>query len=185
MRFERLIGIEHIGGPIPLFSLRHLPGKDGVELFHGHSRPRQRPLRAASASSHDGHHHRIEPVVEAGLEQQRDVDHRERRARRFRVGKKLGDPRPDQRMHDGLEPLQTAPDPPTSCSTELLPVDRHHLWRHRGTAASTGADRLAAIELMHASSDENVGTPSSANAFEHRRFARGDRAGEPELDMSS
>ncbi len=41
-------GIDHIIGALALFILRHLPGKDGLELFHGHARPGQARVRYVS-----------------------------------------------------------------------------------------------------------------------------------------
>ena len=47
---ERAARVDHIVGPLPLFILRHLPGKDGVELFHGHAGPGQRALALIASS---------------------------------------------------------------------------------------------------------------------------------------
>ena len=75
---EPLVSITYVG-PLRLFGLRHLPGKDRVELFHGHARPRK-ARRALLVGIDHGDDHAIEPVVEAGLEEQRNIHNRERRA---------------------------------------------------------------------------------------------------------
>ena len=49
------------------------------------------------------HHHRIDAAVAAGLEQQRDIEHHDRRALGFRLRQEPSLGVLDHRMHDRLE----------------------------------------------------------------------------------
>src|SRR5665811_6032 len=82
---ETLRRIHHEIGAPPLFIIRHLVGHDGGELLLAHARPPEGAL-ALHISRRRYHHHRVAALIGAGLEQQRDVEHRNRRAVAFRLG---------------------------------------------------------------------------------------------------
>ena len=123
-----------------------MPGKDGLELFHGHARTGQR-TSADLLIGGPGGRDAVEAVIEAGLEQQRNVDHRELGTRGFGVCKELADPRPDQWMNGGLEllkPLGLLDDP----LCEVRPVDRA-IVANSGEKCLDRRDGVAAVKLMH------------------------------------
>ena len=129
------------------------------------------------------HRDRIDQALAAGLEQQRDVEHHERPARRRGSARESAARRAHQRMEDRLQARQrrrVAEHPPA----ERLPVDRAVARRSRGTprrpaatAAPPGPSRRCT-----AASASNTGTPSARNIWRRGRLAHRDRAGEAEHD---
>ena len=77
--FETMRGIHYEIRALALFGVGQLPRQDGVELFAGHVVARQNPLALNFRRRRD-HHHRIDALLAAGLEQQRHIDHRDGRA---------------------------------------------------------------------------------------------------------
>ena len=180
--FDALPAIHDEIGARALFGIRHLLGQQRLRTS-----PRSCPAaparaRAAISGRRRHHHHRVAALVAAGLEQQRNVEHRDRGARRARPrARKRSSACAHQRMHDGLQPLAS---PPASPSTRWPSLARSTL-PPRGGARKRRLDqrhRLALIEPCTAASASCTGTPSSANIFAVVGLAHADRAGEAEDD---
>jgi hypothetical protein len=82
--------------------IRHLPRQDGVQLVHGHAWALER-ARALHVGRRRYHHHRVHPLLAAGFEQERNVEHRDLLAPRLRLGQQPPFRLLHERMNDRLE----------------------------------------------------------------------------------
>src|SRR3954452_19953463 len=86
-RLEPLRGVHDKIRTPAVFGVRHLLGQDCSQLFHGHAGALQH-ARALTLSRPRHHHHRVAPRVAAGLEQERNIQHRNLLSPRLRLSQK-------------------------------------------------------------------------------------------------
>ena len=151
--------------------------QDRFELLQRHAGPLQH-ARALHVRRRRHHHHRVDPRIAAGLEQERNVEHRDRLAARLRLRQKFPLRLVHQRMHDRLQPperIRIA----QHARAELHAVDL--AARHRaGKRRLDQRHRLAFVQTMH----HRIGVMHRHARFgEEARgggFAHSERAGQAE-----
>ena len=127
-------------------------------VMPGRARTRAR-CTAGRGDDEDG----VAAPLAAGLEQERDVEHRDRRARRDRGGEERVSLGAHQRMHDRLELASGAPG--RRAPRRRAPRGRRPRPRRcPGNAFAISGAARAAIEPCTAASASWTGTPSAAEA---------------------
>ncbi|MNL20624.1 hypothetical protein D3C87_1418820 [compost metagenome] len=175
-------GIEEPGGPVFLFGLRHLPGKQALHLFHGHTRPRHYAL-ALHRLIDIGHGNGIKPIIVAAFEQERHFHRRQGMPGLFGTIEELRDALAHQRVHHRFETLE-ARGVGREPLRQSLPVN-HAIPRYSGKQRLHVWDRGAGIEFCNGRVGREDRHSQLPEAFEQGRLARGDGAGDadPEHDQ--
>ena len=104
-QFKPAAGIDDEMGPTSFFRIRHLSGKNGVELGFGHARSGQ-DARALDRFRRTHHDRQIDTRFPARLEQQGHIDDDEPPASSRRVLHELNARLRDCGMHKTFEALQ-------------------------------------------------------------------------------
>ena len=119
----------------------------------------------------------VDALLGAGLEQQRDLQHRELRARILLLDQEIDLGRNHHRMHDGFELFEPALGEPASFSLSSL---RSTLPPRvdAGKGRLDRPDRLAFIEAMHASIGVEHRHAAAREMLGRRRLPHADAAGE-------
>ena len=102
-RVEAVAGVDDEIGPLALFGIRRLPGQDRLEFFRRHAGPRKHAL-ALDLGRRGDDDDLVDAIGSAGLEQQRNVEHGERRAGGTMAREEGIGVGADQRMHDLFQP---------------------------------------------------------------------------------
>ncbi len=113
-RTQAAPGGNHEIGSAALGGVGHLLGADRHQPGGRHAGTAQHPLRLQESGAGD-HRHPVAAALAAGFEQQRDVEHHEGDAASRVPAQERALGGADQRMQDGLQPLERRPvaeDPP-------------------------------------------------------------------------